>query len=93
MSSFDFSISLICASFFEVKSIKEGSFFFPRLGTGAKNGLSVSIKILSKGKNLNVFCNSLEFLNVIIPLAEKYVFRLSRSSANFCEPVNSALRS
>ena len=53
LSSFDFSISLISASFLEVKSINEGSFFFPRLGTGAKNGLSVSIKILSKGKNLS----------------------------------------
>ena len=45
--------------------------FFPLLGTGAKKGLSVSINNFSKGKNLNVSCNSVEFLNVIIPLAEK----------------------
>ena len=33
-----------CANFSAVKSINDGSFFFPLLGTGAKNGLSVSIK-------------------------------------------------
>ena len=58
-----------CAS--AVKSIKDGSFFFPRLGTGAKKGLSVSIRILFNGRNLNVFCSSTEFLKVIMPLAEK----------------------
>ena len=57
------------SNFAAVKSINEGSFFFPLLGTGAKKGLSVSIKILSKGKNLNVSCKSIEFLKVIIPLA------------------------
>ena len=41
------------------------------MGTGAKKGLSVSIKILSKGKDLNVFCNLVAFLKVIMPLAEK----------------------
>ena len=51
--------------------MKDGSFFFPLFGTGARNGLSVSIRILFSGSDLNVFCNSTEFLNVIIPLAEK----------------------
>ena len=46
-------------------------FFFPLLGTGAKNGLSVSIKILFNGMYLKVSCKSNEFLKVIIPLAEK----------------------
>ena len=59
------------ASFVAVKSINEGSFFFPLFGTGAKKGLSVSIKILSKGSDLNVSCKFVEFLKVIIPLAEK----------------------
>ena len=45
--------------------------FFPLLGSGAKYGLSVSIRSLSKGIILKVSCNSTEFLNVIIPLAEK----------------------
>ena len=64
-------IPLISANFFAVWSINEGSFFLPLLGTGAKNGLSVSIKILFNGNDLKVFCKSKEFLNVIIPLAEK----------------------
>ena len=58
-----FDIFLISANFSAVKSINDGSFFLPLLGTGAKNGLSVSIKILSIGKNLKVSCNSIEFLN------------------------------
>ena len=68
----DFDITFISASLAAVKSIKEGSFFFPLFGTGARNGLSVSIKILSSGRILNVSCNSIEFLKVIMPLAEKY---------------------
>ena len=63
-------IPFISASFIAVKSMNDGSFFFPRLGTGARKGLSVSTKILSKGINLNVSCKSNEFLKVIIPLAE-----------------------
>ena len=47
----DLDTSLICANFSAVKSIKDGSFFFPLFGTGAKYGLSVSIKILSNGKD------------------------------------------
>ena len=49
-----FEIFLISANFCAVKSIKDGSFFLPLLGTGAKKGLSVSIKILSNGKVLNL---------------------------------------
>ena len=67
--SSDLSIFLISANLAAVKLIKDGSFFFPLFGTGAKKGLSVSIKILSEGKNLKVSCNSLAFLKVIIPLA------------------------
>ena len=67
----DLDTSLICANFSAVKSIKDGSFFFPRLGTGAKYGLSVSIKSLSNGRDLKVSWRSIEFLKVIIPLAEK----------------------
>ncbi len=67
----DLDTSLIFANFSAVKSIKDGSFFFPRLGTGARYGLSVSIKTLSKGNDLKVSCKSIEFLKVIIPLAEK----------------------
>ena len=69
--SSDFSIPFISASLAAVKSINDGSFFFPRFGTGAKKGLSVSIRILSNGRDLNVFWRSTEFLKVIIPLAEK----------------------
>ena len=69
--SSSFGIPLISDNFFAVWSINEGSFFLPLLGTGAKKGLSVSIKILSKGNDLKVFCNSKAFLYVIIPLAEK----------------------
>ena len=70
----DNGISLISASFSAVNFTKDGSFFFPLFGTGAKYGLSVSIKVFSKGIDLNVSCKSVEFLNVIIPLAEKYAF-------------------
>ncbi len=53
--SSDFSMPFISASLAAVKSINDGSFFFPRFGTGAKKGLSVSIRILSNGRDLNVF--------------------------------------
>ena len=49
----------------------EGSFFLPLLGSGAKKGLSVSISNFSEGIKPKVSCNSNDFLNVIIPLAEK----------------------
>jgi hypothetical protein len=39
---------------FNVYLIKLGSFFFPLIGTGAKNGLSVSTSSLSKGIFLKV---------------------------------------
>ena len=55
MISSDFSMPFISASLAAVKSINDGSFFFPRFGTGAKKGLSVSIRILSNGRDLNVF--------------------------------------
>ena len=69
--SSDFLIPFISASLAAIKSMNDGSFFFPRFGTGAKKGLSVSIRILFNGRNLNVFWRSTEFLKVIIPLAEK----------------------
>ena len=51
--------------------MKDGSFFLPLLGSGAKKGLSVSMSNLSSGITLKVSCSSVEFLKVIIPLAEK----------------------
>ena len=54
--------------------MNDGSFFFPLLGTGAKKGLSVSTKILSKGILQKVSCKFKLFLKVIIPLAEKKAF-------------------
>ena len=68
---FSFVTFLIIANFSAVYFINEGSFFFPLFGSGAKKGLSVSISNFSNGINSKVFCNSKEFLNVIIPLAEK----------------------
>ena len=72
ISSFD--TFLISANLSAVNEMKEGSFFFPLFGTGAKKGLSVSIKTLSNGIDLNVSWRSIEFLKVIIPLAEKKLF-------------------
>ena len=57
--------------------IKLGSFFFPRIGIGAKKGLSVSTNSLSCGINLKVSCSSRLSLKVIIPLAEKKAFNES----------------
>ena len=67
---------LISANFAAVKSINDGSFFFPLLGTGAKKGLSVSIKMLSIGIDLKVSWRSNEFLKVMMPLAEKNEFKV-----------------
>ena len=59
---------LISANFAAVKSINDGSFFFPLFGTGAKKGLSVSIKIFSIGIDLKVFCKSKEFSEKLMTL-------------------------
>ena len=91
-TSFDFDISLISASLAAVKSINDGSFFLPLFGIGAKNGLSVSINIFSKGKDLNVSCKSKEFLNVIIPLAEKYESNSKSYFENSLEPVKQCIK-
>ena len=77
---------------FSEKLMTLNSFFFPLFGTGAKNGLSVSIKILSKGSDLKVFCKSTAFLKVIIPLAEKYAFRVQSLSANSLDPVKQCIK-
>ena len=90
--SFDFGISLISASLAAVKSINDGSFFLPRFGTGAKKGLSVSINILSRGKDLKVSCKSKEFLKVIIPLAEKYEFNSKSFFENSLDPVKQCIK-
>jgi hypothetical protein len=42
-------------NFSSVYFIKLGSFFFPLIGMGAKNGLSVSIRSFYNGIVLNVF--------------------------------------
>ena len=56
--------------------MNDGSFFFPLLGTGAKKGLSVSIKILSIGIDLKVFCKSNEFLKVMILLKTHWIYKI-----------------
>ena len=91
-TSFDFDISLMSASLAAVKSMYEGSFFLPIFGTGAKKGLSVSINIFSNGNDLNVFCTSKEFLNVIIPLAEKYEFNNKSFFENSLDPVKQCIK-
>ena len=48
-------VSLRIDNFSRVYLIKLGSFFFPLMGIGAKNGLSVSISSFSIGIFLNVF--------------------------------------
>ena len=55
--NFDISstvVSLSVDNFSSVYLIKLGSFFFPLIGIGAKNGLSVSIRSFSKGIVLKV---------------------------------------
>ena len=47
-------MSLNKANLDKVYFIKLGSFFFPLIGIGAKNGLSVSIRSFSNGMDLNV---------------------------------------
>ena len=90
--SSNLEIFFISANFCAVKSMKDGSFFLPLLGTGAKKGLSVSIKILSHGKNLNVSCNFREFLKVIIPLAEKKAFKVKSYIAKSLLPVKQCIK-
>ena len=75
-----------------MKSIKDGSFFFPLFGTGAKKGLSVSIKILFNGSDLKVSCKSIAFLKVIIPLAEKNEFKVNNFLENYLEPVKQCIK-
>ena len=47
-------LSLISESFCRVYFINDGSFFFPLIGTGARNGLSVSINNFSLGIVLRI---------------------------------------
>ena len=54
--------------------INEGSFLFPRSGTGARYGESVSNKILSRGISLIISRRSLAFLKEWSE-AEKLIFR------------------
>ena len=84
-------IFLILASFSAVYLTYDGSFFLPLNGSGAKKGLSVSMSNFSKGINLKVSCNSEEFLNVMIPLAEKKVLKLSNFLANSFYPVKQCI--
>ena len=53
----------------------------PLLGSGARNGESVSIRSLSIGIEDAVSCNLILFLKVIIPLKEIY----APKSSNFFE--------
>ena len=76
------SIFLRLASFCAVNLMNEGSFFLLLFGSGDKKGLSVSIKSLSSGIFLKVSCNSIDFLKVIMPLAEKYAFSVATYMLN-----------
>ena len=51
------------------------------IGVGTM-GCPMASNIISKGNDLKVFCKSKEFLNVIIPLAEKKEFKLISFLAN-----------
>ena len=57
-------------------------------------GLRVSVdgNEILKGIDLNVNCNSLLFLNVIIPLAEKKLFKSKSLLAKFLLPVKQCIR-
>ena len=81
------STSRTSAPFLAIKETKAGSLDFPRCGTGAKYGASVSTKILSLGISLKVFANSSDFLKVITPLAEIKAPKSNKSKANLFEPV------
>ena len=47
-----------------------GSFDLPLKGSGERYGESVSTNILSTGSSEKVFAKEVDFLNVIIPLAD-----------------------
>src|SRR5437868_3820630 len=53
-----------------VSATNAGSHFWPRCGTGARNGESVSTSIWSAGSHLAVSWRSWAFLNVTIPLSD-----------------------
>ena len=58
------------AKYSAVYFTKDGSFTLPLIGSGAKKGLSVSIRIESKGASLIISLKFDAFLNVIIPEIE-----------------------
>ena len=74
------------------KTTFDGSFDFPLKGSGDKYGESVSINILLRGIDLNVSLRSLDFLNVIMPLAEKNASKSRSLSANFFVPVKQCIK-
>ena len=92
VSSLFVSICFIDANFLRIWIIKLGSFLLPLNGSGDKKGLSVSISNLSSGIILKVFCKSVLFLNVIIPLAENYELNFNRLFANVSDPVKQCIK-
>ena len=65
------STSRTSAPFLAIKETKAGSLDFPRCGTGARYGLSVSTKTLSIGTFANISLRFWEFLKVIMPDIER----------------------
>src|SRR5690348_7747909 len=61
------SSPLSSATKLAVSATKAGSHFWPRCGTGARKGESVSTSIWSAGSHLAVACRSAAFLKVTIP--------------------------
>ena len=55
---------------------------------GTITGVADSI---TQGKNLNVSCKELEFLNVIMPLAEKNASRSNNFLAKLSDPVKQCI--
>ncbi len=51
----------------------DGSFVWPRWGTGARNGLSVSTSKRSNGQRSAAARTSAAFLNVTMPLNDTYM--------------------
>src|SRR5207253_6593456 len=69
-ASFSGSSPLRRATNAAVSATNAGSHFWPRCGTGARNGESVSTSIWSAGSHLAVSWRSWAFLNVTIPLSD-----------------------
>src|SRR5258705_6889344 len=70
-----------------VSATNAGSHFWPRCGTGARNGASVSTSIWSAGSHFAMSWRSWAFLKVTIPLSETKKPRSRPLRASPAEPV------